>query len=98
MKKGNTLSDPEISSEFEKVISDYREIAETFSDFFVSIVPSLKILLKENYKVDVGNDNELILNSINKIKNHPSIKVIKSRKIEEQTFSFNYVSCEEVLN
>ena len=80
------------------MISDDREIAETFSDFFVNIVPSLKILLKENYKVDVGNDNELILNSINKIKNHPSIKVIKSRKIEEQTFTFNYVSCEEVLN
>ena len=98
MKKGNTLSDPEISSEFEKVISDDREITETFSDFFVNVVPSLKILLKENYKVDVGNDNELILNSINKIKNHPSIKVIKSRKIEEQTFTFNYVSCEEVLN
>ena len=32
-KKGNALSDPEISSEFEKVISDDRGIAETFSDF-----------------------------------------------------------------
>ena len=26
------------------------------------------------------------------------IKVTKSRKIEEQTFTLNYVSCEEVLN
>ena len=59
---------------------------------------NLKILLKENYKINVGNDNELILNSINKFKNHSSIKVIKSRKIEEQTFTFNCASCEEVLN
>ena len=39
-----------------------------------------------------------ILNYINKFKNHPSIKVIKSKKKEEQTFTFNYVSYEEVLN
>ena len=53
---------------------------------------------KENYETDVGNDNELILNYINKFKNHPSTKVIKSRKKEEQNFTFNYVSYEEVLN
>ena len=64
----------------------------------VNIVLSLKIWPKENYETDVGNDNEPILNYINKFKNHPSIKVIKSRKKEEQTFTFNYVSYEEVLN
>ena len=74
------------------------EITKTFNEFFVNIVPSLKILPKENYETDVGNDNEPILNYINKFKNHPSIKVIKSRKKEEQTFTFNYVSYEEVLN
>ena len=74
------------------------EIAETFNEFFVNIVASLKISPKENYKTDVGNDNEPILNYIKKFKNHPSIKVIKSRKKEEQTFIFNYVSYEEALN
>ena len=64
----------------------------------MNIVLSLKIWPKENYETDVGNDNEPILNYINKFKNHPSIKVIKSRKKEEQTFTFNYVSYEEVLN
>ena len=98
VEKGNDLSDPEISSEVEKVISEDMEIAETFNEFFVNIVPSLKILPKENYETDVGNDNEPILNYINKFKNHPSIKVIKSRKKEEQTFTFSYVSYEEVLN
>ena len=48
--------------------------------------------LKENYERYAGNDNEQILNYINKFQNHPSIKVIKSRKKEEQPFSFYYVS------
>ena len=80
VEKKNDLSDLEISSEVEKVISEEMEIAEALTFFFVNIVPSLKISPKENYKTDVGNDNEPILNYINKIKNHPSIKVIKSRK------------------
>ena len=58
----------------------------------------LKISPKENYETDVANDNEPILNYISKFKNHPSIKVIESRKKEKQTFNFNYVSYEEVLN
>ena len=61
VEKGNDLSYPEISSEIEKVISEDMEIAETFNEFFVNIVPSLKKSLKENYETDVGNDNEPIL-------------------------------------
>ena len=62
VEKGNDLSDPEISSEVEKVISEDMEIAETFNEFFVNIVPSLKLSPKENYETDLGNDNEPILN------------------------------------
>ena len=56
------LSDPEIPSEFEKVISEDMEIDETFNEFFVNIVTSLKISLKENYETNVENDKEPILN------------------------------------
>ena len=77
--------------------SDHREIAETFNEFLVKIVSSLKILPKENNETYVENDNEAMLNYINKFKNHPNIRVIKSRKKEEQTLTFNYVS-HEVLN
>ena len=84
MEKGNDLSDPEISSEIEKVISEDMETAETFNEFFLNIAPSLKISPKENCETDVGNDNEPILNYMNKFKNHPSIKVIKSRKKESK--------------
>ena len=64
------------------------EIAETLNDFFVNIVPNLKIFPKENNETDVGNDNELISNYINKFKNHPSIKLLKSRKKIKVNFYF----------
>ena len=70
MEKGNDLSNPEISSEVEKVLSEHMKIAETFNEFFVNIVPSLKISPKENYETNVGKDNEPILNYIDKFKNH----------------------------
>ena len=98
VEKENNLSDPKISLEVDKVIPEDMQIAEIFNKFFVNIVPSLKILPKENYETDVGNDDEPILNYINKFKNHSSIKPIKSRRKEEQTFTFNYVSFEEVLD
>ena len=62
VEKANDLSDPEISSEVEKVILEDMEIAETFNEFFVNIVPSLKTSPKENYETGVGNDNKPILN------------------------------------
>ena len=83
LEKGNDLSDRKISSEVDKVISEDMGIAETFNEFFVNIVPSLKLSPKENYETDIRSDIEPILNYINKFENHPSIKVIKSRKKEE---------------
>ena len=43
LEKENDLSDSEISSKVEKVISDGSEIPETFKEFFVNLVPSLII-------------------------------------------------------
>ena len=97
VEKGNDLSDLEIFSKVEKVFSVDMQIAEIFNEFFVNIVPSLKISPNKNYKTNVGNDNEPILNYINKFKNHPSIKVINSKKKEEQTFTFNYVLMKKFL-
>lgn len=45
----------------------------------MNIVPSLQFLPKK-YRTDVGNDKGPIVNYIDKFKNQPSIKVIKSRK------------------
>ena len=49
VEKGKDLSDPETSSEVEKVISEDMEIAEIFNECFVNIVLSLKISPKENH-------------------------------------------------
>ena len=38
------------------------------------------IFAKKKYRTDVGNDKGPIVNYIDKFKNQPSIKVIKSRK------------------
>ena len=73
-------------------------MAETFKEFFGNIIPSINISPKESHETGVENGNESILNYINKFKNHPSIKVIKSRRKEEQTFTFNYVSYKDILN
>ena len=48
VEKGNDLSEPEVSSEIAKVISDDIEI--TFNKCFVNIVLSLKISSKEDYE------------------------------------------------
>ena len=48
VEKGNDLSEPEVSSEIAKVISDDIEI--TFNKCFVNIVLSLKISPKEDYE------------------------------------------------
>ena len=77
MENRNNLSDPEISSVVEKVVLDDREFVETFNNFFVNIVSSLKISPKENYETDAGSDSEPRLNYF---KNHSSIKVIESRE------------------
>ena len=49
--------------EIEKVIPDDKEVAENFKGF-LSIQFPVRILPKENYEVDVGTDNNLILNHI----------------------------------
>ena len=66
-----------------RIQSKYRKmrtgITPNTDTFHAVIVTSLKILLKLNYKAEIGNDNEPILSYINKFRNHPNIKLIKSK-------------------
>ena len=50
MKKGNALSDPEILLDGEKVISDDREIAETFNKIFCEHSSQSKNFAKRNLR------------------------------------------------
>ena len=54
-EKGEIPNEDESTSETETIISDDRKVSEIFQTFFVNIVPSLKVMSKENYKSEIGN-------------------------------------------
>ena len=54
MEKGNALTDSEIFSEIEKVISDDKGISKNIKDFFANIVTTVKISQQENYETGIG--------------------------------------------
>ena len=56
------------------VISGDKKVAETCDN--LHIVPSLKILPLKNYEMETGNENQPVLNNINKFRNHSSIQLI----------------------
>ena len=47
-EKGEIPNEDESTSETETIISDDRKVSEIFQTFFVNIVPSLKVMSKEN--------------------------------------------------
>ena len=65
----------------EKSITKDQFVAEVFNKFFTNIVPNLKI------STDHGYDNGFIvtdcqvINAFNKIRNYPSIIMIKKKKV-----------------
>ena len=83
VEKREISDDVENILEIETVVSDNGKVAETFNNtllYFLNSVPSLKILPKENYDADIGNENKPILKYINKSGNHSGIKLKKSKK------------------
>ena len=79
-----------------KIISDDREIANTFNDFFKNTVGSLGIT--ENRFLTSDFDNELcaVEQAIEKFKCHPSIISIKENIQIHQEFSFSEVNANEM--
>ena len=79
------------SNHTEKIISDDKAIAEVFNKFFINIVPNLKIPVENNIDHDFTETDDLVLNAINKFKNHPSIIMIKRKNNPCGSFSFSSV-------
>ena len=80
------------------VILDDSEFAEIFNNTFVNLSPSLKILPKENYEVELGNKCEQVLSYIHKFKttqeNDISTKRVKEfSEVFTQYFYENIKSC-----
>ena len=85
--------------ENDEIISDDKEIAETFNDYFVKAVSTLE--LKENNAI--LNDSIHLLDpvkkALHKFKDHPSIlEIRKNVNNEVNKFSFSAVTVEDMMN
>ena len=81
----------------EKIISDDNAIAEVFINFFINIVPNLKIPVENNIDHDYTETDDLVLNAIKKFKNHSSIMVIKGKNNPCRNISFSSVNYDDIL-
>ena len=72
----------------EVIFNDY-DILETFNKIFANIDPNLKIISDDNFETanEYGKEKPSA-NSINKFKNHPSIKMIISKLNPNERISF----------
>ena len=82
--------------EDDKIISEDKEVAQTFNDYFDEAVQSLgisdnKILLSEPEQSD-----SKVLEAIKMYESHPSIIKIKENVTVDQEFSFSPVSLEDI--
>ena len=78
--------------EADKVVSEDREVAETFKPYFETIVENLGINSKFMSEEPVSNES--VNNIISKFQNHPSIIIIKEN--HHGHFSFSTVEVEDV--
>ena len=84
-------------NEVEEVITDDKAIAEIFNEFYVNIVPNLKISMENNFDTEFVKTENPVLNAVNKYKNHPSIIMIKEKIKPIEKFSFFPVQYDDVL-
>ena len=80
----------------EEIISDEEKVAEIFN-FFVNIVPNLKIPNNHNCDMDFQKTDDPVLNAINKYRYHSSIVMINSKIEPESIFSFTTVQYDDVF-
>ena len=85
-----------------KVISDDRQLAHIFNDFFSNAVDNLKISYVEPYVPTDSfvNYSDFVVNAISKYEKHPSIIKIKDNFKKGNSFSFKPVDimavCKEI--
>ena len=81
----------------EKIITEDQAVAEVFNNFFINIVPNLKISTDHGYDNDFIATDDQVTNAVNKFRNHSSIIMIKNKKVADQSFSFGPVTYDDVL-
>ena len=82
----------------EQIVSEKVISAEIFNKFFINIVPNLRIPTNHSYDANFLVTNDQVVNALNKLRNHPSIAMIKKkRKTDQQCYSFGPVTYEDML-
>ena len=80
-----------------KFISNDKELARIFNEFFVNIVPSLGINTNHSFLINTDNENDPIEKAIAKYKNHPSIISIKKfMENSDSSCSFKHVPKDKI--
>ena len=80
-----------------KVISNDKELARIFNEFFVNTVPNLGINTNHSFLINTDNENDPIEKAIAKYKNHPSIISIKKfMENSDSSFSFQHVPKDKI--
>ena len=76
----------------EENLSDDKELAETFNNYFNNAVKSLNLQCNPEHLLnDVSDENDLIEIAIKKFKNHPSIVDINKNIPKTATFNFDEI-------
>ena len=74
-----------------KIITNDKELARIFNDFFVNIVPSVGINTNHSFLINTDNENDPIEKTTAKYKNHPSIiSIEKFMENSDSSFSFQH--------
>ena len=82
--------------ENDRIISDCQEIAETFNTFFKNAVINLKIPSPTEH-LNVSNEQDPVLVSIEKYSKHPSILKIKEIVKNGPVFTFSETTLDNIL-
>ena len=79
-----------------EIISEDKEVAETFNNFFINSVESLDLAENKALQTDTGTLTDPVKVALKKFEAHPSILVIKELVTVDSKFSFSKVSISEI--
>ena len=74
--------------ENEVLVTDDKEVAEIFNEYFVNITDSLGIIEPKDALQDTDGISDLVEIAIQKYSSHPSVKLISSNTKPSHSFAF----------
>jgi hypothetical protein len=81
-----------------EIVTDDKEIAETFNGFFIDAVSSLSIEENRALLDDASDESDPVRKAVKKFQNHPSIIGIKKHVQVTEKFSFWEVDIAEMIS